>query len=186
MNTPEKIEVVVTYLEMTHAPGNREPRHRLEKLAILRAHKPTVSFYRYLYNTVGDTWLWYDRRKLMDDELLEIIHNEKVGVYVLYVDGVPAGYAELDRRIENEIELAYFGLVPEFIGRGLGTYFLDWSVNKAWSYSPQRVWVHTCTLDHPQALATYQKVGFEPYKRETITIDNPRPALVSSTQNKPV
>ncbi len=184
MNSLEKIEVITTYLEMTRPPADKEQRHRLENLAILRARNPTISFYRYLYNTVGDKCLWYERRLISDEELLNIIHHEKVSIYVLYVDGVPAGYAEFDRRIENDVELAYFGLVPEFIGRGLGSYLLDWSIRKAWSYEPQRVWVHTCTLDHPQALPTYQKLGFTPYKRETTTIDNPRLALVSSTQSK--
>jgi len=87
---------------------------------------------------------------------------------------VPAGYAELDRRQPLEVELAYFGLMPEFIGRGLGGFMLNWTVHRAWSSEPRRVWLHTCTLDHPQALAVYQKAGFEIYQREQKFEDDPR------------
>ena len=93
---------------------------------------------------------------------------------MLYVSGAPAGYTELDRRKENEIEVAYCGLVPDFIGQGLGTYFLNWTIDTAWRYRPGRLWVHTCNLDHPRALQTYQRAGFVPYKQETKVIDDPR------------
>ena len=81
-------------------------------------------------------------------------------------EGVPAGFAELDRRIEGEIELAQFGLMPEFIGQGLGRYFLRWAIDKAWSYGPRRFWLHTDTKDHPGALPNYLKAGFAIYKEE--------------------
>jgi GNAT superfamily N-acetyltransferase len=91
------------------------------------------------------------------------------------VGGVPAGYAELDCRHSGEIELAYFGLIPEFIGRGLGAYFLAWAVDRAWQREPRRLWVHTCSLDHPRALATYRAIGFAEYARESVRIADPRP-----------
>ncbi len=171
---PGKLEQIVTYLEMRRHPARDHGPHRLENLALMRAQKPTLSFYRYLYETVGGPWLWYERRRLDDEALGNIIHHENVRIYVLYVGGVPAGFVELDARHEGEIELAYFGLVPEFIGRGLGQYFLDWSVDKAWSLEPRRVWVHTCNHDHPHAIAVYQRAGFVPYRQERIVIDDPR------------
>lgn len=169
-----KLELVVTFLEMTRRPTRAHASHPTGKLTLLRAENPTASFYRYLYNTVGEQWLWYERRKMDDEALGAIIRDSKVRVYVLYVGGVPAGYAELDRRVEGEVELAYFGLMPEFIGRGYGHYFLDWSVDKAWSAEPKRVWVHTCNLDHPKAIAVYQQSGFVPYQQETKFVDDPR------------
>jgi len=87
-------------------------------------------------------------------------------VHVLHVDGVPAGFAELDCRTD-EIELLQFGLMHEFIGQGLGKYFLQWTIDHAWSLSPRRLWLHTCTLDHPNALPNYQKAGFAICKEET-------------------
>ena len=72
------------------------------------------------------------------------------------------------------IELAYFGLMPEFIGKGLGKFFLNAMIDRAWAHKPKRVWLHTCTLDHPQALAVYQRAGFTPYKQEVKIFDDPR------------
>ena len=158
---PVTLEVTITYLEMT-APPTRPtvPIPTLGKMALLRAERPTVSFYRYLYDTVGERWLWWDRRRLDDAALAAIIQDPLVEIYVLYVDGVPAGYAEVDRRKPDEIELAYFGLLPEFIGRGLGPFLLNWAIDTAWFHHPKRVWVNTCTLDHPKALQIYQRAGF--------------------------
>lgn len=168
-----KLDMIITYLEMRRCP-NRLIRHLPRGLTIMRTRSPTVSFYRYLYNTVGAPWLWHERRRLDDNTLRAIIHNTGVEVYVLYVHGVPAGYIELDRRIADEVEVAYFGLIPEFIGRGLGRYLLDWGLHEAWREHPQRVWVHSCNYDHPKAIAVYQRAGFVPYKQEAVRIDDPR------------
>jgi GNAT superfamily N-acetyltransferase len=157
--------MVITYLEM-HAPPDGAPQQEPEGVAIVRAETPTMSFYRFLYNTVGGPWNWIDRKRLSDEDLAAIIQHSDVAVYVLYLRGVPAGYAELDRRKQQEVQLAYFGLMPEFIGRGLGVFFLDWAVREAWREHPERVWVHTCTSDHPRALPMYQRAGFRPYKEE--------------------
>jgi len=176
VDTETTIEAVVTYLEMLAPPRRPMTPAPLGKLAILRAEEPTVSFYRYLYQSVGDPWNWVDRRLLDDAALRRIIHHPKVEIHVLYVAGVPAGFAEQDRREGRDIELAYFGLIPEFVGRGLGAYFLDWAVNAAWLRKPKRLWVHTCTLDHPRALAAYQRAGFQVYDRGVDHV----PALVES------
>ncbi len=170
---PGKLKMVITYLEMSKEPRYPHQSQRAENISILRTREPTVSFYRYLYNTVGEPWLWYERRQLSDQSLKKIIQHSKVKIYVLYVNGTPAGYSELDCRRKKEIELAYFGLIPEFIGRGLGSYFLRWSVEKAWSEEPKRVWVHSCNFDSPHAIATYQKAGFEAYRQEEKLIDDP-------------
>jgi GNAT superfamily N-acetyltransferase len=169
-----KIKLVMTYLEMRDRPQPRDLQAPMTNVTIMRAHTPTISFYRYLYNTVGGPWLWYERRQMSDEQLRAIIQHSQVEIYVLYVDGVPAGYAELDRRQEPDIELAYFGIMPEFIGKRLGPFLLQWIIEKAWSYSPQRFWLHTCTLDHPKALAVYQQAGFVPYQQEEKIIDDPR------------
>lgn len=174
--TEEFIDVTVTSLEMTERPSR--PLARAPSLSqpvmLLRAHAPTISFYRYLYNTIGQDWLWYERRQMNDETLAEIIYDERVSVDVLYCGGVPAGYAELDARMLPAVEVAYLGLMPEFIGRGLGRYLVDWAVDAAWDREPERVWIHTCNLDHPAALPTYQKAGFTVFNRQTVTIPNPR------------
>ena len=164
------IPVTVTYLEMTSpsqrsaAPGPAEP------VTVRRAECPALSFYRYLYDTVGADWGWYERWRLSDEALAAIVHDEAVEVFVLYVRGAPAGYVELDRRVGKEVEIAYFGLVPEYIGRGFGPVLLDRALERAWSYGPRRVWLHTCSLDHPKALAVYRRAGFEVYDRRVVPV----------------
>ncbi|MEQ8664471.1 MAG: GNAT family N-acetyltransferase [Rhodospirillales bacterium] len=167
------IETVVTYLEMRARPTHPTPPAPARKIALLRAENPPVAYYRFLYDAVGGAWMWWERKALADADLEAIIRHPGVEIYVLYVGGVPAGYGELDCRAEGEIELAYFGLTPDFVGQGLGRYFLNWIVDQAWSHEPERVWVHTCNLDHPAALAAYQRAGFEVYDQRTEIISDP-------------
>jgi GNAT superfamily N-acetyltransferase len=169
-----KLDLVTTYLEMGSAPARAPHPAPKRKLALFRADAVPLHFYRYLYNTIGELWLWYERRMMEDAALAAVIHDARVEVYVLYAGGVPAGYAELDRRREGEVELAYFGLMPDFIGQGLGRYLLDWTIDTAWRRSRHRLWVHSCNLDHPRALQTYQKAGFVAYRQDNTTIDDPR------------
>jgi len=172
---PGKLKFVITYLEM------RAPPRRASvlpagggKMALMRAAPPTVSFYRYLYDTVGAPWFWYERRAMTDEDLAGIIGDGDVAIYVLYANGVPAGFAELDCRVKGDIELAYFGLIPDFVGRGLGMYLLAWTAEEAWRREPRRLWVHTCNFDHPRAVHVYQRAGFVPYRQETKLVDDPR------------
>jgi GNAT superfamily N-acetyltransferase len=158
-------DITVYYLEMLdHSPrAVTAPR---EGLAVIEAKKPTVAFYRFLYNTVGQPYNWHSRGRLPDAELAALIQDPLNEVHVLYADGTPAGFAELVRRTPDEIELIQFGLMPEFIGQGLGKWFLQWAIDKAFSYGPRRFWLHTCTLDHPAALPNYLKAGFKLNKQE--------------------
>jgi GNAT superfamily N-acetyltransferase len=177
----DRLEVTVTYLEMTERP-RRAPRPApvmREPVMLLKADNPIVGFYRYLYAAVGLPWLWFERCELGDEELEAVLRDEEIDIYVLYVGGNPAGFAELDaRRPPNErpdeLHLAYFGLVTEFLGRGLGPYFLDAVIDDAWMRDIDRLWLRTCTLDHPAALPTYQKAGFSPIYQERHFIVDPR------------
>jgi GNAT superfamily N-acetyltransferase len=176
-----QIETLVTYLEML-APPARPPRPAPRAdLDIRRAWPPTASFYRYLYAAVGEPWTWTVRRWLSDAELATVLNDPRVEVNVLWVGGVPAGYAELDRRSPPDIEIGYFGLMPEFIGRGLGGYLLDWAIHHAWRARPRRLWLHTCDLDHPRALGFYQRAGFAIYHRRTTAVDLP-PGMAMPTR----
>lgn len=136
--------------------------------SIVRAVKPTVAFYHFLYNQVGKGYSWYNRLLMFDNELLKIIHHEQVEIYVLWVGGVPAGFAELDFRVLGEVEIAYFGIMEEFRGRKLGPRLLQWALHKAWSANPRRVWLHTCELDDKAALPMYLRAGFEKYDEQMV------------------
>lgn len=164
------VEVKVYYLEML-TPGNRNALLLRDGCTVLHAQRPSVAFYRFLYDTVGRAYHWYSRGKLPDHELAAILGDSRNEVQVLFVDGSPAGFAELDRRVPEEVELVQFGLMPEFIGQGLGKVFLRWTIDRVWSYRPRRFWLHTCTLDHPAALPNYLKAGFSLYREERITRD---------------
>ena len=161
------IEVTVYYLEMTSPPHHSIPAPQ-DGLHVEHALTPSVLSYRSLYNAVGKDFHWLSRRTMSDATLAAILNDSRVELHVLHVDGKTAGFAELDRRQSDEIELVQFGLLSGFIGQGLGKWFLNWTVNQAWSYQPKRLWLHTCTLDHPAALPNYIKAGFIPFKQETI------------------
>jgi len=117
---------------------------------------------------VGKDFYWLSRRKMSDEALAAVISDPRTELHVLHIDGTPAGFAELDRRQPEEIELVQFGLTGAFIGQGLGKWFLQWTIDKAWSYGPRRFWLHTCSLDHAAALPNYLKAGFVQFKQEVV------------------
>jgi GNAT superfamily N-acetyltransferase len=162
------VEVRVFYLEMLSAGAQPVPPLP-EGMTLVHARSPSVAFYRFLYNTVGRDYHWYSRGRLSDAQLSAVLSDPGNEVHVLYSEGVPAGFAELDRRTPGEVELVQFGLMPEFIGRGLGKTFLRHIIRRAWDYEPRRFWLHTCTLDHPAALPNYLNAGFALYREQTIT-----------------
>jgi GNAT superfamily N-acetyltransferase len=169
------LDDVITYLEMHERPGlPRIPAPSGVKLALMRAEDCTVSFYRYLYETVGTPWLWYERRLLSDEALAAQILKATTEIFVLHVGGVPAGYFELDAAAAQETELCYFGLIPEFIGRGLGPFMLQAAIDRAWERPIARLWVHTRTFDHPKALGHYQRAGFVVCARRELRLEDPR------------
>ena len=172
--SPSELEVVTTWLEMTERPTRPTVPCPPGQYAVLRLERPSIPFYRYHYAMVGERWMWVDRRKMTDAALDAVITAEGVEIYVLYAGGEPAGYVELDRRPKPDIRIAYFGLAPHYIGRGLGRYLLNWAVDQAWTYGPERLVVGTWSFDHPRALANYQKAGFRPYQQQRGRILDPR------------
>lgn len=169
-----RIDDTVTYLEMFERPPARPLPAPLGKLALMRAESCTVAFYRYLYETVGTPWLWFERRQWSDAALAAELAKSMTEIFVLYVGGVPAGFFELDAAEPRQTELCYFGLMPDFIGRRLGPFLLNAAIERAWSRPIERFWVHTCTFDHPRALPLYQRAGFVVYARRQASFDDPR------------
>jgi GNAT superfamily N-acetyltransferase len=172
---PNVLEVTVTYLEMTTRPAASSPPTPPVPYRIERVDNPSVPFYRFLYNTVGAPWLWHERRRTDDTTLASILADERLWLHVIYAEGEPAGYAELDERRTHEVQLAYFGIVPKYIGHRLGPALLRHATDDAWTRNPRRVWVHTCSLDHPKALPCYQQAGFTIYDKVVRRIRDPRP-----------
>jgi len=161
--------VRTTTLEMTSPPRIYPTLQTKAQLAVMRVPKIPLSFYRFLYGEIGKSHYWYLRNHLSDEELKPILHSTDIRINVLYHDGAPAGFAEFDlSSLPEAMELIYFGLCPEFIGRGLGKWFLGQTVRAAWEEMPEKIVVSTDTLDHSNALPLYQKLGFTPvaYKVE--------------------
>ena len=160
------VTVVRTYLEMRSPedlrPGQTPPDPpRLEPI-----QGCSVSFFRYLYAEVGRAYHWRDRLSWTDEQVRRHLSDPSVSLWLLTSGAVPAGYFELRTHDDHSIEIAYFGLLPEFVGRGWGGYLLTQAVVTAWAGEPQRVWLHTCTLDHPAALPNYLRRGFRPVREE--------------------
>jgi N-acetylglutamate synthase-like GNAT family acetyltransferase len=162
------IPTKTSYLEMLSRPVEDPPGCDDGSRRIRRLPAPDVDVYRGLYNGVGALYHWVDRIMMPDDELTSILQDPRVEVYVLEVNGQTAGFAELDRRIAQQVELAYFGLFPQFIGQGHGRFFLAQIIRRAWTKTTRRVWVHTCDLDHAAALPAYCQAGFRIYQEKTI------------------
>ncbi|MGE0152861.1 MAG: GNAT family N-acetyltransferase [Reyranellaceae bacterium] len=168
-----KLRTTISYLEMAQPPADPAPADP-PGLRLERAAGITVAFYRYLYNEVGRQWLWYERRARDDASLAALLHGPSVEVHVAYARGVPAGFFELDRRHPTDIDLAYFGLLPDFIGQGLGHWFLRRAVDAAWAQQPRRLTVNTNSFDHPRALANYRRAGFVLVRQVEHSFDDPR------------
>jgi GNAT superfamily N-acetyltransferase len=170
---PGKLANVVTYLEMRTPPPKRGTPTTSEYL-IRRAVQPELEWYRRLYREIGERWLWFSRLRMPDAELRAILYDPAVDVFALSHGGVDQGLLEFDRRGFPDIELSFFGVTPALIGKGAGSALLQHCLPLEWERQPQRVWLHTCTSDHPGALAFYMKFGFVPYKRAIEIADDPR------------
>lgn len=157
--------LITTYLEMTDAAQFKPEFVVLPNVRMIRLERPDLAFYRFLYGEVGRIWRWRDRLIMSAEELLAAISKAGVSIHVLYVDGAPAGYIELAQKGDST-EIAYLGLRPEYMGMGLGKHLLSYGIQHAWTDGAKRLWVHTCNLDGPTALANYIKRGFSVYKTE--------------------
>jgi len=163
------IEVTRTYLEM-RSPGDLRPAARPTNPPRLeRIEACPGSFFRYLYTEVGRAYHWTDRLSWTDDQVRAHLGDPAISLWLLTSRAAPAGYFELRVHGDRSVEIAYFGLLPEFVGRGWGGYLLTRAVEAAWEIKPERVWLHTCTLDHPAALPNYLKRGFRPFREEVYT-----------------
>ncbi len=163
----KSIEVTRTYLQVGRPADFKAARLNETAARIERVVACPASFYRYLYAEVGRFYHWVDRLGWSDQEIREHLSRPGLSLWVMYEGGAPAGYFELERHEDGSTEIAYFGLIQEFIGRGLGKHLLSEAVGRAFDEGASRVWLHTCTLDDPAALPNYLKRGFAPFKQET-------------------
>jgi len=168
-----ELAAVVTSLEMRERPKPRPLP--ASPLRLIHWREPTPDGYRTLFRRVGAPWLWFSRLLLSDDALLAIIRDPRVDIYaVADRAGVEIGMLELDFRETGECEIGFFGLVPELTGKGHGNWLMAQALALGWRRDVKRMWVHTCTLDHPGALGFYRRNGFIPFARAVETFADPR------------
>jgi GNAT superfamily N-acetyltransferase len=169
-------KVTIRYLEMTSRDQVRPPNRPAPELKFIRAEVPLPEFNRFFYVTVGRQWLWIDRLSWSRERWSLWVDRPELQTFVAYVRGTPAGYFELERQAEGNVEVAYLGLIPQFIGQGVGGHLVAEAATQGWNTGARRVWLHTCTLDHPQAMTNYLARGFKEFKMETIEKELPDPA----------
>lgn len=165
-----KQSIHVWHLEIIKPTADVRPGrpYRLEQIL-----SPAPEFARYLYVAVGAKWLWYMRHSWTLRQWQERIADDNVELWVAYAGGAPAGYFELERQPMGSVEICYFGLTPENIGRGFGRDLLEDAISRASHLGGNRVWLHTCTLDHEHALANYQARGFQVFREEDVDDEVP-------------
>jgi GNAT superfamily N-acetyltransferase len=182
-----KIAAVVTYLEMTERPPLRPDPEGAWTLR--RVPSPDLDWFRDLYRRIGEEWLWFSRLQMADAELAAMIQAPLVEMVALVHDGRDEGVLELDFFSAGQCELRLFGVTAKLVGGGAGRWLMNRALELAWSRQVSRVWVHTCSFDHPSALAFYQRSGFRAFRRQIEIADDPRldgTAPRSAAQHVPI
>jgi len=161
------VKTKTTYLEIRSAPAEHiEPP--FDGIEVVAAPTPSNDDYLAWYAAVGGDWLWTDRLQMEAEHLQAWLDEPGVDVLLLRVDQQTAGFVEIDGRNRDDIEIKYFGLYPDFIGRGLGKYFLNSIIHEIWRNPPQRLWLHTCDFDSVAALPNYLRCGFEIFEEKLV------------------
>ncbi|MEL0629149.1 GNAT family N-acetyltransferase [Psychromonas aquatilis] len=159
-------DTTIYYLEMLKEE-QLKAKPIVEGLMIMEAEIKNYRFNRYLYSLVGEQWQWFDKLNESEQAWKAYSERDSLRTWVAYYQGTIAGYFELEKTANQEVEIKYFGLSPAFIGKGFGGYLLTYAIQQAWqSCHAKRLWVHTCSLDHPSALGNYQARGFTLYHQE--------------------
>jgi GNAT superfamily N-acetyltransferase len=161
----ESVSLTIYYLEMLQRDQLR-PKRATEEFRVVRAEVPCPEFNRFLYTAVGWQWSWIDKLTWSYEQWRAHVDRPQFGTWVGYVSGTPAGYYELEQQADGDIEIVYFGLLPQFTGKGWGGPLLTSAIESAWDWGARRVWVHTCSLDHPSALQNYLARGFRQFKKK--------------------
>jgi len=164
---------IVTYLEMTERPRPK-PGSALVPLQLVPMTDPDPEHYRALFRAIGGPWLWFSRLMLEDGDLRAKLTAPGIVLYTVQLRKQDVGMLELDFSVEGEVEISFFGLVPQLTGKGAGSWLMSQALALAWAKKPRRVWLHTCSLDHPRALPFYLKHGFRAYARKVEIAPDPR------------
>ncbi len=168
-----KVANVATFLEMSR----KQEQDEIIRNDLTLFHMETADIERYLalFKAVGENWLWFSRLSISKSDVETLIQNPNFEIFIVQQNDKDLGLLELDITNKKNIELAYFGLTEQAIGKGIGTWLMQQAINRTFEHhQANRFFMHTCTMDSPQALTFYMKLGFKPYKRAIEIADDPR------------
>lgn len=165
--------LITWYLEMLTPADLRPQRLDNPQLSVQQVTIACPEFSRFLYASVGGHWYWCDRLKWTYDQWLDYLNRPELETWVAYLSGTPAGYIELEIQSESTVKIEYFGLLPQFIGQGIGGHLLTVGIERAWEIANRRVWLHTCNLDSRYAYKNYEARGFTLYDTQETTVELP-------------
>lgn len=171
---PGKLVNAVIFVEMCERPTPSHAANGASSLAIERWRSPDLDAYRALFRAVGEHWLWWSRLGMTDEALAAVLNDPGIEVFVLHDGDARIGLLELDFREDQQCEITWFGVVRDAIGKGAGRFMMDFAIETAWAHPIRRLWVHTCSFDHPGALAFYRRSGFRPYAFMVEVENDPR------------
>ena len=181
LNIGDQINYVVSYLEMVVPPFFGWPSEPSGNILILEANNPPVRYFFSLYEAVGANYEWTDKLRCPIKDVNDFLLDPNVKLFTFLKNGWSAGFFVLDKRKQNICDLAYFGLVPEAIGHGYGEYLLKFAIKQSWAAEDiNLLTVNTNTLDHPNALPLYKKMGFKVIKNEKETRILTRPKIIKN------
>lgn len=169
---PGRLAMVVTHLQMRVPAALRDVACPQDVTFGTLSRDPET--YRQVIRTVGQDWLWADRLRLSDQDLAQILEDDRVEIQTLIYNDTPSAILELDFRQPGACEISFFGVAPSLIGKGAGAYLMDRAIDRAFQHDISKLHLHTCTLDSPQALGFYIRSGFTPFKREVEIVEDPR------------
>lgn len=169
-----KLATLVTFLEMAAKP-DRSPAPTPPGVSLQAVERWDLDTFRALYVEIGFRWLWCSRLLMSEAELQERLHRPGTLAFCPVRDGRRLGVLEMDFSRPADVEISFFGLVPDAIGGGLGRWLMEQAISFAFSRAEtRRLWLHTCHFDSPQALPFYMRMGFSPYARAVEVFDDPR------------
>jgi ribosomal protein S18 acetylase RimI-like enzyme len=160
-------DVVITHLELRREEFTPKKSGR-EGVSFSHVDPPNPALNRFFYMAVGGQWFWLERRPwTLAEWTAKVGNREAIETWILSVEGVPAGYVELERKGEGRVEIDYLGLLTQYIGGGLGAHLLTCACERAFEMGATTVLLNTCNLDHPKARANYEARGFRAVRTET-------------------
>lgn len=164
--------ITTYYLQMLNPDELKAKLSPSPQAQVIECQDKNFHLNRFFYQYVGEIWQWFDKKSWSDAQWQEHSHRDEIRLFMLTWQGTPAGYFELEKHADGSVEILYFGLAEAYLGKGLGGYLLSQAIEQAWGWQSSRVWVHTCNLDHPNALANYQARGLTLYRTEVESVES--------------